>query len=388
MSNLFIFTACNADAKRHIVDTIDNPIPAEKVEKHFTGDELLQVRKIGVEHGYYAWGATPGERNIPNWEKISQGDHFLIYQDGAYTYYAKVLFKAHNKAFALDNWGKDGNDETWEYMYFLQKPTKLLPSVKTSVLSKYLPESYQGFGPIKYTRILDIIKDHGSLEGYLSEVLPITLETARKVPNFWWVNQGHTYDICKKDGFIWAPNKDKGGNTPRHWQTLHDVRANDVIFSYADGSIKAILAAKGVCKDYKNKWEETSWGKDGQRIDVEFYELNGSIKLSTIQPHVNEINPKINSDNSPFNNVSGIKQGYLFNFSFDSAKIIRNIYGKPFPEPIEKYFTGLVSTTKQDEGLSEVAIIGKKKQIILYGPPGTGKTYYTKGLALSILKGA
>ena len=101
MKNLFVITASNPDAKRHVENTIQRPIPASKVEKHFTGSKLAQVKTIGMEHGYYAWGSMPGDRNIPTWEKIQIGDHILVYQNKDYTYYTRVLFKDQNKEFAL-----------------------------------------------------------------------------------------------------------------------------------------------------------------------------------------------------------------------------------------------------------------------------------------------
>jgi DNA replication protein DnaC len=88
----------------------------------------------------------------------------------------------------------------------------------------------------------------------------------------------------------------------------------------------------------------------------------------------------------PFNINGDIKQGYLFEFNYEAAKVIRNIYGKPFPEPIERYF----GEKREKENMvisemnNEIDLLLKKKQIILYGPPGTGKTYKTKNLSVII----
>ena len=121
MKNVFVFTASGTNAKQHIKDTIENPIPHMKVEKHFMGKDLAKVIEINKKHKYYAWGALPGEGNINTWSKMQIGDHVLVYQNKKYTYYSRVLFKARNADFALDNWGKSREDETWEYMYLLEK---------------------------------------------------------------------------------------------------------------------------------------------------------------------------------------------------------------------------------------------------------------------------
>lgn len=59
-NNIFIITASSPGAREHIYATIDNPIPKEKVEIHFSGSELEEVKKIGNIYGYYAWGAKEG----------------------------------------------------------------------------------------------------------------------------------------------------------------------------------------------------------------------------------------------------------------------------------------------------------------------------------------
>jgi hypothetical protein len=102
-SNLYVITASNPSAKQHIDATIEHPIPPGKVEPYFIGDELDQVKKVGISHGYYAWGATPGPINISNWQSMHVGDHVLIYQDKMYTYCTAVVFKQKNRDFALAN---------------------------------------------------------------------------------------------------------------------------------------------------------------------------------------------------------------------------------------------------------------------------------------------
>lgn len=145
MSSLFVITASDADAKQHVRDTIEKQIAPEKVERHFSGDELRRVREIGDVHGYYAWGAIPGSRNERNWKALNDGDHILLYQDGTYTYCARVMFKAHNKEFARENWGHDKKGKTGEYMYLLDRPVKIAPPIPATRLSPHLLGKFQGF---------------------------------------------------------------------------------------------------------------------------------------------------------------------------------------------------------------------------------------------------
>jgi hypothetical protein len=172
MTNLFVITASNPEARQHVADTIEHRIRADKVERHFAGDELAEVKKIGIKHGYYAWGAAPGPRNRSTWAKMQIGDHVLVYQNRSYTYYTTVLFKAHNREFALDNWGQDDAGRTWEYIYLLDRPTRFTAPVEVSVLAHYLPLAYLGFTRVSDERTSRITSAHGSLEAYLAQVFP------------------------------------------------------------------------------------------------------------------------------------------------------------------------------------------------------------------------
>jgi hypothetical protein len=170
MKNVFIITATNPEAQLHIKDTIERAIPRERVEKFFSGRELEKVKQIGLTHGYYAWGAVPGPRNVPTWEKMQIGDYVLVYQTKTYTYLTKVLFKEQNELFAVENWGRDPDGKTWEYMYFLDKPVKLSPPVPAEKLSQYFYDQYRGFTQIPADRISRIEREHGSLESYFQKV--------------------------------------------------------------------------------------------------------------------------------------------------------------------------------------------------------------------------
>jgi hypothetical protein len=78
MSQIFVFTAGNPEAQRHMADTIESPIDEEMVFNSFPPSyrkELESIREKG--NGFYAWGAVPGEMNIVGWEAMEGGDHAL-----------------------------------------------------------------------------------------------------------------------------------------------------------------------------------------------------------------------------------------------------------------------------------------------------------------------
>ncbi len=66
MPRVFVFTAGNPEARRHLADSIQNPIDDAIVYGNFDElhhEELKRIR--GEGKGFYAWGAVWGVRNRP-----------------------------------------------------------------------------------------------------------------------------------------------------------------------------------------------------------------------------------------------------------------------------------------------------------------------------------
>ena len=117
---LFVITASNADAQRHIGKSIANSIDPALCTQHFDSAALEDVREKSADGKFYAWGAVPGKRNQPTWSSMQAGDYVLVYQEGRYTYWTRVISKHRNAAFADAVWRRDPEGRTWEFMYFLQ----------------------------------------------------------------------------------------------------------------------------------------------------------------------------------------------------------------------------------------------------------------------------
>ena len=103
MTQIFVFTAGNPEARQHLVDSIENPIDDEdrKVFGSFSSGHREELERIQEEgNGFYAWGAVPGLRNIPTWETMERGDYVLCVYDSTYHYVTRVLAKYDNEKFA------------------------------------------------------------------------------------------------------------------------------------------------------------------------------------------------------------------------------------------------------------------------------------------------
>jgi hypothetical protein len=169
MEQLFVITASNADAQRHIEKSIANSIDPAFCAKFFDSPVLEEVMRSSADGKFYAWGAVPGKRNEPNWSAMQPGDHVLVYQEGRYTYWTRVISKHRKQSFAENLWGRDADGQTWEFMYFLQPSVRLHCSAQAS--ADVLQAKYQGFTPITADKVQRIVSQYGTIGKFVEERL-------------------------------------------------------------------------------------------------------------------------------------------------------------------------------------------------------------------------
>ncbi len=124
ISKVILQPAGNKDAKRHFVDTIENPVAIERIKSHLTSSQRAELSPIFEGRSTIAvWGVTPGV-NQKKWTRIEEGDVTLFSRQGHIFASATVIEKIHNKALAMDLWQTDAKGKTWEYIYFLDEHTE------------------------------------------------------------------------------------------------------------------------------------------------------------------------------------------------------------------------------------------------------------------------
>lgn len=171
MRQIFVFTAGVKIARSHLNDSVLNPVSFDRMRKHL-GDErtdYFQELHPGQD-GFYAWGAVPGEKNIPTWEEMQVGDLVLTVYDLTYHFVSTVTGKVHSPELAEDIWQRDKDGKTWEYMYFLSKPQKVSLSVTDPVIAGHLRSSYRGFCRIGTPSVQGILAKFGSLDNFVEQV--------------------------------------------------------------------------------------------------------------------------------------------------------------------------------------------------------------------------
>ena len=126
MTQMFIFTAGNRNARKHLSDSIERPVDPEIVFGTFPEhqhEELREVCEWG--NGFYAWGTVPGQYNTPNWQAMKPGDFVFCVYDATYHYVCRLVAKYDNEQFAETVWKRDEKGRTWQLMYFLTEPVEV-----------------------------------------------------------------------------------------------------------------------------------------------------------------------------------------------------------------------------------------------------------------------
>ena len=138
---------------------------------------------------------------------------------------------------------------------------------------------------------------------------------------YWWVFQNRTYDDERRGGFLWAPIRDAGGQTPHHWATVSEVRAGDLIFSCVDQQIcaMAVAVSDGYPSPRPDFRADVSWDTAGTRADVEYRDLAPLLPVASL---VSELRTLLPDRYSPLNRLGSGNQGYLFRLTPRAGRLI------------------------------------------------------------------
>ena len=161
---LFIVTASDAAARRHVAKTIERPVEVEVLNEFAQPGELAMW--VAGGYGSYAWGAVPGV-NTQKWDAMEKGDYVVFYQGGEFTFVARVLAKTRNENLAERLWGRADDGRTWELMFFLSQPSSV--SKRRDELADYLQSTpYMGFTRVGPRWMEKIIEDYGTIDAFVS----------------------------------------------------------------------------------------------------------------------------------------------------------------------------------------------------------------------------
>ena len=126
--------------------------------------------------------------------------------------------------------------------------------------------------------------------------------------NIFMVFQGKEYARELRNGYIRAPYKDAGGNSPSHWTMLENVKQGDVIFHGLAQRISAISVAQSACFKSVNHA-----GVEVRQVNCASTILNNTIITRQHLDVIIETCTKFKYQ--PFDKNGNGRQGYLFDLN-------------------------------------------------------------------------
>jgi MoxR-like ATPase len=147
-------------------------------------------------------------------------------------------------------------------------------------------------------------------------------------PKYWWVNQGGTYAYESAEGYIWAPITSRSGRAMSHHQALRKVQPGDVIFHYAQGTLRAVSrVTEGYVEEQRPaQLSELRWEPEGYLVRTDYTELPEPIPLQDIPLAWR------NFEGGPFTKQGAVKQGYLFPVTYQFAERMGAKYSGLMPD--------------------------------------------------------
>jgi len=310
---------------------------------------------IGIIEGGYYYDKNAGgynHRRKINW-----------LTDKVYQYKADTL-KGYKTLFRADTFSPT---KVWEFL--LNEYVRMYPELESLFEKHNLKYKYEvGNTPI-------VSEPAGDFETMAEETEPL---------NFWWLNanpkiwsiSNHTEGQRQ----TYTTHNEKG-NKRRIYKYFEAAKPGDLIIGYESTPTKQIKAIYEVTKGIHNT-------ANGEEIEFELVE-----KLE-IPVHWNDL-----KNNAALQNCEVFinNQGSLFKLTEEEYDIIReiidnkniitekllqssNIKKYKFTDDSDKPFISEVDFTQT------VALLKRKKNIILQGPPGVGKTFIARKLAYEIMQ--
>ena len=148
--------------------------------------------------------------------------------------------------------------------------------------------------------------------------------------NIFMVFQGKEYLRELKNGYISAPYKDAGGNSPSHWTMLENIKPGDIIFHGLSQCISAISIATSNCFTSKIQNGIT----EVRQVNCKPVLIEKTVATSQFDEDI--IKTCSNIKYQPFDKNGNGRQGYLFDLNDTLAGIFTRALVQKNPNLLNK----------------------------------------------------
>jgi energy-coupling factor transporter ATP-binding protein EcfA2 len=302
--------------------------------------EYLEESKYIV----FWWNRSPTNRSkvdklLP--ETIREKGYFYLYyfSGSEAVYRARVVDFAYADDYPGKNWNRN-NDVTWYQEDFAEYKDD---TGKTAKIAFLADEMVHLATPIPADRF-DFYDGEPPVHVNLQPYSELDWDENADNPNpklnrnVWFVCQGQAFTPEMGEKYIWAPIKDQAGNRWYYWDNMANVKKGDIIFNYADG-LRGVSVATSDGYKANNPFADTDWTRDGNRVDIALTELSPAINYTRLRARKSDFEILLRDIQGPFNANGDVKQGYLFGFSREAGRLVRDIYGHDFGNTeIDEFF--------------------------------------------------
>ncbi len=175
--------------------------------------------------------------------------------------------------------------------------------------------------------------------------------------NFWWVNQGDSFEEARKLGALWAPLEDKGGHKQPSWETLDKAKPGDVVFHFAKKKVRGISTVTSPSRIAAIRIRDRGqWQDLGREIEVEAQDFDFTIDLEEIPVGLRRDSGA--GVNTPFDSRGKVKQGYLFSVPDEVSRFLLTRLNLISTSSVESITTQVQKTLGTFADGTDKAIIG------------------------------
>ena len=181
---------------------------------------------------------------------------------------------------------------------------------------------------------------------------------------FYWVSQNRTFNVERRDGYLWAPNLNKNKKELFHWSSLKKLKKGDIIFSHYRGTIPCISVVQNNALENIDRPKEFSkslpWMDKGRKVETAYIDI---VPLKLNIQLIKQLNKYRTEQTWIYNRNFKHNEIYLLPIPLQAAKILLDLIKKDQKISID-------DIKNFDENKEEALTDIKKRKIRSYGSFG------------------